>query len=225
MSHVLLPLIVFFLSTAILALLGFGMAVHGSKRAVIGAIVWMGVQSAIALTGFYFVTDTLPPRFALVILPPVVVIAGLFATAGGRRYLDAMDLRWCVLLHTVRVPVEITLYWLFLEKQMPRLMTFEGGNLDILIGVTAPVVWWSFTRKRIGRTSLLVWNGIALVSVLNALVRAMLSAPFRFQRFAFDQPSVAILSFPFVLLPAFIVPAVLLCHLVVFRKLSHEGEV
>lgn len=71
---------------------------------------------------------------------------------------------------------------------------------------------------------MLIWNSICLLSVLNAFARAMLSAPFRFQRFAFDQPTVAIFSFPFILLQAFIVPAALLCHLVVFRKLSDPAQ-
>ena len=103
-------------------------------------------------------------------------------------------------------------------------LTFEAGNLDILVGLTAPIIWWAFSRGHIGRRGLLIWNSVCLLSVLNAFTRAILSAPFRFQRFAFDQPTIAVLSFPFVLLPAFIVPAVLLCHLVVFRKLSGLAE-
>jgi hypothetical protein len=83
-----------------------------------------------------------------------------------------------------------------------------------------PFVWWAFNTGKMGRRGLFIWNALCLLSVLNALGRAMLSAPFRFQRFAFDQPTVAILHFPFVLLPAFIVPAVLLCHFALFRKLT-----
>ena len=224
MSHLPLPIIVFFLLTALLALLAFGKAVRGSKTAVVGSIVWMCVQSAVALSGFYLVTNALPPHLLLAITPPLLFIAGLFSTAAGRRFLDGMDLKWCVLLHSVRILVELNLYWLFLYRQVPALMTFEAGNLDILAGLTAPLIWWAFSRGHIGRRGLLLWNSICLLSVLNAFARAMLSAPFRFQRFAFDQPTIAILSFPFALLPAFIVPAALLCHLVVFRKLSNPTQ-
>jgi hypothetical protein len=65
----------------------------------------------------------------------------------------------------------------------------------------------------------MIWNGIALLGVLNAVARALLSAPLPFQKLAFDQPTIAILTFPYILLPAFIVPVVLLCHAVTFRKL------
>jgi hypothetical protein len=224
MSHLPLPILGFFLFTTLVALLFFGKAVRGLKIAIVGSILWMCLQSGIALSGFYLVADTVPPHFLLAALPPLLLIAGLFATQAGRRFLDGMDLKWCILLHSIRILVEINLYWLFLYKQVPALMTFESGNIDILVGLTAPLIWWAFKRERIGRRGLFIWNTLSLLSVLNAFIRAVLSAPFRFERFAFDQPTVAILSFPFILLPAFIVPAAILCHLVVFRKLSVDAQ-
>jgi hypothetical protein len=213
-------LVGFFLFTALLSLIAFAKAVRGSKTALVASILWMAAQSAIALSGFYLSTSTLPPHFALAVAPPIVIIAGLFLTSTGRRFLDTMDLKWCVLFHTIRIFVELNLYWLFLYKQVPALMTFERGNLDILVGLTAPLIWWAFSSGHLNRRGLLLWNTLSLLSVLNAFVRAILSAPFPFQRFAFNQPTVAILHFPVILLPAFIVPAALLCHLAVFRKLS-----
>ena len=220
MNYLPLPIIVFFLGVTALALFLFGKAVRGSRPAILISLVWMVLQSAIALSGFYLITNTIPPHFILAIAPPVILIAGLFVTEAGRRFVDRMNLKWCILVHIIRIFVEATLYWLFLYKQVPELMTFEAGNLDILAGLTVPFVWWAFNTGRIGRRGLFIWNTLCLFSVLNALARAMLSAPFRFQRFGFQQPTIAILHFPFVLLPAFIVPAVLLCHFAVFRKLT-----
>ena len=40
---------------------------------------------------------------------------------------------------------------LFLYKQVPALMTFEAGNLDILAGISAPIIWWLYTTRRVGR--------------------------------------------------------------------------
>ena len=224
MSHLPLSIILLFLVTAVLAFVLFAFAVRGSSRAVFICLVWIGLQSAVALSGFYLATRTLPPHLVLAIAPPLILIAVLFLTVGGRRFMDRMSLEWSVLIHSIRVLVEINLYVLFLYKQVPALMTFEAGNLDILAGLSAPVIWWAYSKGRVGRRGLLIWNTLALFSVLNALGRAMLSAPFRFQRFAFDQPTMAILVFPFVLLPAFLVPAVLLCHFAVFCKLTSPRQ-
>lgn len=217
-QNVSVPLIVFFLATTLTTLIFLDRATQ-SKAVLMGSTIWLILQSGISLNGFYTTTSTLPPRFILAIGPPLVLVLVLFFIPAGKRLIDAMDLKWTVLLHSVRILVEIALYWLFLYKQVPALMTFEAGNLDILVGLTAPVIWWAYSKEFIGRKALIGWNLLCLISLMNALMRAMLSAPFRFQHIAFNQPTVAILYFPFVLLPAFIVPAALFCHLAIFRKL------
>jgi hypothetical protein len=220
MDRLPLPIICFFLLTTLLAFIGFSKAVRHSRIVLGISALWICLQSIASLSGFYLDTRTLPPHFIIAIAPPIFVIAAVFATVHGRRFVDGMDLKWCVLIHTVRIFVELNLYWLFLYRQVPAEMTFEAGNLDVLVGLTAPLIWWAFRNGYAGKRGLLIWNCFALLGVLNAFGRAMLSAPFRFQQFAFSQPTVAILYFPFVLLAAFIVPAVIFCHLALFRKLS-----
>ena len=51
------------------------------------------------------------------------------------------------------------------------------------------------------------------------VANAVLSAPFAFQKFGFDQPNIAILYFPFIWLPCCIVPIVLFSHLVTIRQI------
>jgi len=149
-----------------------------------------------------------------------MLIAALFMTRSGRQYLDGIDIKTLTLLHIIRIPVELVLYWLFLNKAVPQLMTFEGRNFDILSGITAPLVFYfGFIKKRLGRNVILLWNFLCLGLLLNIVVNAILSAPFPFQQFAFDQPNIAVLYFPFNLLPALVVPLVLLAHLVTIRQL------
>jgi hypothetical protein len=144
----------------------------------------------------------------------------LFLLPRGRAFINGWNARWLTYLHLVRIPVEIVLFWLFLQKQVPQLMTFEGRNFDILSGLTAPAIAYLGCKQlKWGRRLLLAWNCICLALLINIVVHAVLSAPFAFQQFAFEQPNVAILYFPFIWLPGFIVPVVLLSHLVVIRKL------
>ncbi|HEX5025988.1 MAG TPA: hypothetical protein VFV68_11990, partial [Agriterribacter sp.] len=66
---------------------------------------------------------------------------------------------------------------------------------------------------------ILLWNFICLALLINIVVNAVLSAPFPFQQFAFDQPDIAVLYFPFNWLPAVVVPIVLLSHLATIRQI------
>ena len=189
-------------------------------RILLGIAVWLLVQAVISLRGFYTVTATTPPRFALLILPPLLLIAGLFVTVKGRRFLDALQLKTLALIHIIRIPVELVLLWLFLHRAVPQLMTFEGRNFDILSGLSAPVVYYfAFSKNKVNRKLLVVWNVICLGLLVNIVVNAVLSAPFSFQQFGFEQPNVALLYFPFVWLPCCVVPLVLLSHLATIRQL------
>ena len=104
-------------------------------------------------------------------------------------------------------------------------MTFEGRNFDILSGLTAPIVYFfGFIKKQLNKTILLLWNFICLGLLINIVFIAVLSAPFPFQKFAFDQPNIAVLYFPFTWLPACVVPLVLLSHLATIRQLLKKGK-
>jgi len=127
------------------------------------------------------------------------------------------------MLHTIRIAIEMVLFWLFINKAIPRLMTFEGRNFDLLSGLTAPLIYYfGFVKRRIGPKSILTWNIICLAILLFTVSNAILSAPTPFQRFAFDQPTIAVLYFPFVWLPGVIVPLVILSHVISIRLLIKE---
>ncbi|MEM9929813.1 MAG: hypothetical protein AAF840_08350, partial [Bacteroidota bacterium] len=119
-----------------------------------------------------------------------------------------------VLLHSIRLPVELVLFALYLAAEIPRIMTFEGNNFDILMGVTALLVWYfGYRRKALSERMIRFWHLIGLVLLLNIVTTALLAAPLPFQQIAFDQPNVAVLKFPFNLLPAVVVPLVLTAHI------------
>ena len=99
-------------------------------------------------------------------------------------------------------------------------MTFEGRNFDIIAGISAPfIAYFGLTKTKLNRQTILIWNFISLGLLVNIVVNALFSAPSPIQKFAFDQPNIAILNFPFSWLPTFIVPIVLFGHLTSIRQL------
>jgi hypothetical protein len=209
-----------FILTTLLTIFFFYKATNNSKATLVILFAWILIQAILGLSGFYTITNTFPPRFVLLALPAILFIIGLFVTAKGRVYIDGLDTKTLTLLHVVRIPVELCLYWLFIHKSIPQLMTFEGRNFDIIAGLTAPLIFYfGYVKNSLSKTVLLLWNFICLGLLLNIVINAVLSAPSNFQQFAFEQPNTAILYFPFVWLPCCVVPLVLLSHLVCIRKL------
>jgi hypothetical protein len=186
---------------------------------------WMALTGTLAWMGFFRVTDTLPPRFLVAVLPPLLCLIALFSTRSGKAWLDAFDLKTLTILQVIRIPVELVLYWLFLYQLMPELMTFQGRNFDIFSGITAPIVYYmAFVRNKWRPELLLVWNVITLGILLFTITNGILSAPSPFQQFAFDQPNVAVLLFPFIWLPAVVVPIAYYAHLISIRQLWKEAS-
>ena len=211
---------IFFILTTLFTVFLFVKAARYSRTTMIVLLAWLTFQAIIGLSGFYTVTDTLPPRFILLVGPPILFIIGLFATTKGREYMDHLNIKTLTILHIVRIPVELVLFWLFLHKLVPELMTFEGRNFDIISGLTAPVIFYfGFVKHNLNKYVIVVWNFICLALLINIVAHAALSAPSPFQQFAFDQPNIAILYFPFNWLPGCVVPLVLLSHLVTIRQL------
>jgi hypothetical protein len=210
-----------FLITFFLSIFLFYKAANASKTALIVIGVWVILQTVLGLSGFYRAAEAVPPRLPLLILPPIIYILILFNTEKGRAFIDTLNLKWLTILHVVRIPVELVLFWLSVHKLVPELMTFQGRNFDILSGISAPFVWYfGFVNPKLNKTVLLVWNFVCLGLVLNIMFSAVFSAPTKFQLFGFEQPNRAFGFFPFLLLPAFVVQVVLLSHLAAIRQLA-----
>lgn len=193
-----------------------------STRILIGLILWLSIQAVLTLQNVYSSnSDSFPPTILLFgVLPAIFTIIVLFLSPKGRWFIDSLPLINLTYINIVRVPVELVLYWLFLNKTIPELMTFEGRNFDILAGISAPIIAYFFlTIGKIRRKLILIWNFICLGLLLNIVIDAFLSAPSPVQKFGFDQPNIAILHFPFSWLPTFIVPLVMLGHLTSIRQL------
>ena len=198
--------------TTALAVGLFYLAARRSGRALAVVLAWLLGQSALSLGGFYTVTTSMPPRLAFALGPPLLLLLSRLATARGRAFLGSL------------LPVELGLYGLFAYGAVPRIMTFEGGNWDILMGLSAPLLYWLVRRQRLGRWALVGWNGLGLALLGNIVVVAVLSAPSPVQRLAFEQPNVALLHFPFGWLPAVLVPLVLLAHVAALWQLLGRGR-
>ena len=193
-----------------------------AAKIIIGLTIWLAIQTVLTFNDIYNKdTNSFPPKIMLTgIFPTILTIILLFATSKGRQFIDNLPLKNLTYLNIVRIPVEIVLFWLFLNKAIPELMTFEGRNFDILAGITAPfIAYFGLTKLKINRKAILIWNFICLSLLLNIVVNALFSAPSPIQKFAFDQPNIAILNFPFSWLPTFIVPIVLFGHLTSIRQL------
>lgn len=193
-----------------------------SKTFLFVAIGWTILQSILGLQGIYQHTETIPPRIMLFgVFPTLILIVITFLTKRGRTFIDNINLKTLTYFHSIRIPVEIVLALLFHQGLVSVYMTFEGTNFDLFSGLTAAIVAYiAFRSSTLNKKLLIWWNFLCLILLLNVVITAVFAVPSPFQKISLDQPNVAILYFPFNLLPTVIVPTVLFGHLIAIRQLT-----
>lgn len=200
---------------------------HSKTTAFLSFVLpfWLILQATVAFFGFYQITDTTPPRiFAFGLFPTVLTIIGLFIFS--RDFIEKLPLPVLTFLSVIRIPVELVLFWLFQNGQVPPLMTFEGRNFDILSGITAPfVAWMAFRGGKTNKPLLIIWNILALLLLINIVSHAALSVPSPIQQLALEQPNRGVLYFPFIWLPTTVVPIVLFTHLASLWQLLKKKDI
>ena len=211
-----------FITTCLLTIGLFHYSNGKPKRITFLIILWSIIQSTLAYVGFYQITSSIPPRFGLVLIPASAFIVYGLLPKQQIWFSEKRNTKVSTFLHSIRLPVEIVLFGLFIHKMVPELMTFEGRNYDIIMGITAPIIGLLFLKNKLNKMFLLFWNVAGLCLVLFILVNGLLSSELPFQQFGFEQPNRGINFFPFVLLPATVVPIVILTHLSDIIKLRKE---
>lgn len=211
---------VLFSATVILSAWLFIRATGYSKNVIIMISTWAVLQSALGLSGFYNQTVSMTTRFPLLVIPPILFLASRFFTKQGKAFIDGLDLKKLTIFHIIRIPVEITLLLLFINNAIPEAMSFEGRNFDILSGLSAPVIYYfAFVKGSLGKTTMIIWNIACILLLLNVVTSSVLSLPGRYLQSGFDQPNIAVGFFPFLLLPALLVPLALFSNAAAVRKL------
>lgn len=200
-------------------------AASGSQLLTFLLPFWMILTGFLAAGGFYQHFEIFPPRiFTFAVLPALLIIATLFIFF-RHSFVEKLSLKTLTWLHIIRLPVEIVLVLLFHAGLVPRVMTFEGWNFDVISGLTAPLVaFFAFRNDQMNKPLLITWNVAAFALLVNIVVIALLSLPSPIQQLGLDQPNIAVAYIPFIWLPALVVPIVLFSHLAALWNLLRHRE-
>lgn len=202
-----------FILISLLSLSGLYFGAGRDQRLLLIFVIWQLFAGTLAYLKVFEKT----PLFFPLLMAGTIAVTIFSLKRIGKQKLNPNIL---LSIHVLRIPVELILFQLFLQNKIPILMTFKGWNFDILIGFSAlAILFYQFISKRkIKSQFFLIWNitGIVFLSIIVTL--AILSSPLPVQQFAFVQPNIAVLEFPYCWLPTCVVPIVLISHILLLKK-------
>lgn len=208
------------LTALMLGLIGVTVARSSARLALVvvtALAAWLGLAAWLASTGALSDWTSRPPRLPLL---PLAVLS-TFALASRAKAFRELPVRtppsWPIAAQTFRIAVEGLLYAFHADGRVPLQMTFEGRNVDILVGLTAPVVAWVVARRGAPRLAL-AWNlgGLAILS--NTIGTAMTSTPGPLHLAWSGEPFTALAQWPLVWLPALLAPLAVALHVFSLRQ-------
>jgi len=203
------------------ALLGLW-AARRSRPLALGALgglgLWLAATAALASRGVLSDWTARPPRVPLLPVAFLATVLVLRRTATFRALVAETPRAWPILAQTFRVPVELILYALYANYRAPVQVTFEGRNLDVLVGLTAPLVGWMVSRGRASPAVVVGWNALGLGVLANTVFTVVTSSPGPLHLDWPGAPFTALATWPLVWLPAFLAPLAVFFHVVSMQQ-------
>jgi hypothetical protein len=195
-------------------------ATRHAMIAAVASAVWLALTGVAAARGV-LTFDGRPPTMIILLFVLVAITVGFSMSAAGRRVASGIPLAALVGFHGFRVLVELAMHRAYTEGLMPVQMSYSGRNFDIVSGLTALALglWLATGERRAWRPVVIAWNVLGSLLLLNIVAIALLSAPTPFRVFMNEPANVWITGAPYIWLPAVLVLAAMLGHVLVYRRL------
>jgi hypothetical protein len=190
----------------------------------VGVIIWTVLISIWSASGQMGDFSMFPLNFAPVIIVPLIAILAFTFSRSGTEILLRVPISTIIQLNAFRVFVEILLWALYEENQAPIQMTFEGRNFDILSGLSAPLMAYLFSKGKISKAGLAIWNVICLGLLVNIVTVAILSTPTPLRVFMNEPANTIVTQFPISWLPGLLVPLAYALHFFSLRQLAMHKQ-
>ena len=192
--------------------------------ASMGIMGWITFVSIWSMSGVMGDFSMFPFNVIPVLMIPLLSILYFTFSRIGKEILLRIPVEKIIQLNAFRIVVELLLWALYLENLAPIQMTFEGRNLDVLSGLSALVVAFLYSKGKISKTGLMVWNLFCLRLLINIVVTAILSMPTPMRVFMNEPSNTFVTQFPISWLPGLLVPLAYALHFFSIRQLSLKGD-
>ncbi len=201
-----------------------------AKRGAFALLGWLAITGGLGASGALS-WESMPPRPVIVFNIGILITFAIAFSRVGKSIAEGSSFIALTGYQVLRIPIEGFLAHGATVDLVPRQMTWEGRNFDIVTGVLALFVVIALLRRRkdepLGkktRAALLLFNIVGVVLLVVVISIALMSTPPLFEQSAANFPWLVDLNTwisraPWIWLPTFLVPGALFFHLISFRKL------
>ena len=189
----------------------------------LGVAIWLLCTGVLAFAGLLNHPEQRPPPAVALFVLGNFTVAAIGLSERGFQIAKQTPLWVLVGLQAFRLPLELAMHHAASTGVMPEQMTWSGRNFDVVTGALAIPISALLAAGYLRDWVVRLWNGLGLALLLNVVGIAAASTPMlaMFGN-APEQLNTWIFRFPYLWLPAVLVPCALLGHLTVARALGQR---
>ena len=198
------------------------------RRHLFTGLVLLGWLTIITVLGINGVFISAPGEAPMAILVSFATTFTLFSVAYNsvpafREYILGLDMRFLIMLHSWRM-LGLGFIMLHLFDQLPASFAYLAGLGDALTALVAVVLAYAMfsDRKGVSRNWIWRWNTLGLVDFVVAVTVGILTRSDALLAPATGVNSDLMTTFPFVIIPAFLVQVLALTHIVIYLQLRNN---
>lgn len=184
-----------------------------------GLTVWFLYAGLMGYFGVVRDSALRPPGILFIVVPVVLFLVVFLLRVRSSGAALSFPLWILIGTQSFRIGVELFLHQLWIEGVVPKTLTFEGANMDIFIGASAPFIALLCVRGgSLANKAALAWNVLGLLALANVVTRSVLTAPGPFNLIHAEVPNMMMSTFPYLFIPAFFVPLAVVLHILAIKS-------
>ena len=170
----------------------------------------------------------MPPRFPIFLIFPTFLFTGIFIYKNrNNAWIRNIKPATLIYIQSFRVLVEILFVFSITEGILPKLVTIEGYNFDMIVGILAPIVAYLVFNKKVASIKVaLYWNYLGL-AVLASVIFVFLSTTFapEFYGSSLNLMPIEFTHYPYTLVAGFLMPVAVFMHVLSIVQLSKNRNI
>lgn len=169
---------------------------------------------------------SLSPRIPLFLVLPTFIFIGIFVYLNRNKdWLQSIPEHWLIFYQTFRICIETIFVFSIAKGILHSNMTIEGYNYDMIFAFSAPFVGYWVYKKKTGAKKIAIWWNFLGLGVIASIIFVVVTTTYfpGFYGSSEDLMPKRFGMYPYVLVPAFLMPSAVLMHVLSIVQLSKKN--